>query len=184
MTLADFEASARAAAPAIGMPMISVGPRIRLAVEATIDVVGHNTNLGIVLLAAPLVAGGAVGCARGLARQSSLRVLAGLSVEDARETYAAIRRPSPGGSALHRATMSARNLPSPCSRRCARPRGATASPGTTPTTLPIFSSPACPARSGAGAAAVAPLRHHGYLSRFPWKHSRHADRAQIRRGTR
>jgi triphosphoribosyl-dephospho-CoA synthase len=96
MTLADFKASARAAAPAIGMPMISVGPRIRLAVEATIDVVAHNTNLGIILLAAPL-SQAALMDAPGDLRAKLARVLAGLSIEDARETYAAIRAASPGG---------------------------------------------------------------------------------------
>jgi len=96
MTLADFEASARAAAPAIGMPMISVGPRIRLAVEATVGVVGHNTNLGIILLAAPLAAA-ALMDAPGDLRAKLGDVLAGLSVEDAQETYAAIRAASPGG---------------------------------------------------------------------------------------
>jgi triphosphoribosyl-dephospho-CoA synthase len=55
-SVADFEVSARAAAPAFGMPTMPVGVRVRLAVEATIGVVGHNTNLGIVLLAAPLAA--------------------------------------------------------------------------------------------------------------------------------
>jgi triphosphoribosyl-dephospho-CoA synthase len=96
VTIADFEASARAAAPSVGMPMISVGPRIRLAVEATIGVVGHNTNLGIVLLAAPLAAA-ALMDAPGDLRAKLADVLSGLSIEDARETYAAIRAASPGG---------------------------------------------------------------------------------------
>lgn len=96
MTLADFEASARAAAPAIGMPMISVGPRIRLAVEATVGVVGHNTNLGIVLLAAPLAQAALID-APGDLRTKLATALAGLTVEDAVETYAAIRAASPGG---------------------------------------------------------------------------------------
>jgi triphosphoribosyl-dephospho-CoA synthase len=96
MTVADFEASARAAAPAIGMPMISTGVRIRLAVEATIGVVGQNTNLGIVLLAAPL-AQAALDPGDGGLHARLGRVLAGLSVEDAREAYAAIRHARPGG---------------------------------------------------------------------------------------
>jgi triphosphoribosyl-dephospho-CoA synthase len=96
MTIADFEASARAAAPAIGMPMISIGPRIRLAVEATIGVVGHNTNLGIILLVAPLAAATLMD-APGDLRAKLAKVLAGLSIEDARETYVAIRAASPGG---------------------------------------------------------------------------------------
>jgi triphosphoribosyl-dephospho-CoA synthase len=96
MSVADFEASARVAAPCIAMPILGVGARIRLAVEATIDVVGHNTNLGIVLLAAPL-AQGALDARPGTLRERLARVLAGLSVEDARETYAAIRHARPGG---------------------------------------------------------------------------------------
>jgi triphosphoribosyl-dephospho-CoA synthase len=96
MTIADFETSARAASPAIGMPMIAVGTRIRLAVEATINVVGHNTNLGIVLLAAPL-ASAALDAGSGDLHDKLAKVLAGLTVEDAVETYAAIRRASPGG---------------------------------------------------------------------------------------
>lgn len=96
MSVADFEASARAAAPAIAMPMLSVGARIRLAVEATISVVGHNTNLGVVLLAAPLAAAALENTAGDLKGRLA-RVLAGLNVDDAREAYAAIRQAKPGG---------------------------------------------------------------------------------------
>jgi len=96
MSIADFETSARAAAPAIAMPMIAVGTRIRLAVEATVNVVGHNTNLGIVLLAAPL-ASAALDPAPGDLREKLAKVLAGLTVEDAVEAYAAIRCARPGG---------------------------------------------------------------------------------------
>ncbi|MEM7192580.1 MAG: triphosphoribosyl-dephospho-CoA synthase, partial [Pseudomonadota bacterium] len=52
--VADFEASAAAAAPIMGMDGLTVGERIEKAVAATREVVEHNTNLGIVLLAAPL----------------------------------------------------------------------------------------------------------------------------------
>src|SRR5690349_23718513 len=58
MSVADFEKSAEAAAPVIGQATLSVGARIRLAVEATRGAVGHNTNLGIILLAAPLAQAG------------------------------------------------------------------------------------------------------------------------------
>jgi len=54
MSVADFEKSAEMAAPVIGRTGLSVGTRIKLAVEATRGAVGHNTNLGIILLAAPL----------------------------------------------------------------------------------------------------------------------------------
>ena len=54
MSVDDFVASAEAAAPIMGETRLAVGERIRRAVEATRKAVGQNTNLGIVLLAAPL----------------------------------------------------------------------------------------------------------------------------------
>jgi hypothetical protein len=44
MSVADFEASARVAAPALAAPGHSVGARIRRSVEATIDVKGIDTR--------------------------------------------------------------------------------------------------------------------------------------------
>ena len=96
MSVADFETSARVAAPALAMPMISVGVRIRLAVEATMSIVGHNTNLGIILLCTPLAAAALDPAPLDL-RNRLAKILGGLNVEDARETYAAIRRAEPGG---------------------------------------------------------------------------------------
>ncbi|MGI8852627.1 MAG: triphosphoribosyl-dephospho-CoA synthase [Methyloceanibacter sp.] len=96
MTIADFMASADAAAPAIGRAGLPVGARIRLAVEATATAVGQNTNLGMVLLAAPL-ANAALDQGKGDLQRRLARVLAGLTVDDARETYQAIRAVKPGG---------------------------------------------------------------------------------------
>jgi triphosphoribosyl-dephospho-CoA synthase len=96
MTVTDFETSARVAAPALAMPTISVGVRIRLSVEATLSIVGHNTNLGIILLCAPLAAA-ALGPASGDLRKRLGSVLAGLDIEDARNAYLAIRGAKPGG---------------------------------------------------------------------------------------
>ena len=96
MSVADFETSARVAAPALAAPGLSVGARIRRSVEATINAVGHNTNLGIVLLSAPLAAA-ALDDATGDLRSGLSKVLAGLSVADASDVYAAIRRAKPGG---------------------------------------------------------------------------------------
>ena len=73
-----------------------MGARIKRSVEATIDAVGHNTNLGIVLLSAPL-ASAALDHATGDLRRRLAKVLAGTSVADAWETYAAIRYAKPGG---------------------------------------------------------------------------------------
>jgi triphosphoribosyl-dephospho-CoA synthase len=96
MSVADFETSARVAAPALSASGLSVGARIRRSVAATINAVGHNTNLGIVLLSAPL-ASAALESTSGDLRERLAKVLAGLSVADARETYAAIRYAKPGG---------------------------------------------------------------------------------------
>ncbi len=96
MSVADFVASAEAAAPPIGQRGLAVGTRIRLAVEATRRAVGQNTNLGIILLAAPL-AQAALGKRSGDLQSRLARVLAKLSVDDAREAYRAIRQASPGG---------------------------------------------------------------------------------------
>ena len=95
MTVAQFERSAEAAAPWIALRGARVGMRILKAVEATREAVGTNTNLGIVLLAAPLAA--AAESAAGDLRGALARVLDGLEVEDADLAFAAIRRANPAG---------------------------------------------------------------------------------------
>ena len=96
MTVADFEASARAAAPLIGREGLAVGERIRLAAEATRRAAGQNTNLGILLLAAPLAT--AALDQRGGNLASRLRlILNELTVDDASQAYRAIRETMPGG---------------------------------------------------------------------------------------
>jgi triphosphoribosyl-dephospho-CoA synthase len=111
----DFLASA----VAIGEPLRGAGTRplgatVRLAIEATANWTRSNTNLGIVLLLAPiaraaLLAGkGAVplfredGEKKGYGPFSELRshvrdVLDSTTVDDAHDVYAAIRRAAPGG---------------------------------------------------------------------------------------
>jgi triphosphoribosyl-dephospho-CoA synthase len=96
MTVDDFVASAEAAAPFMGEKGLGVGQRIRFAVEATRKAVGQNTNLGIVLLAAPL-AQAALDRREGSFEGRLRHVLQSLSVEDAREAYRAIRETKPGG---------------------------------------------------------------------------------------
>jgi len=96
MDVADFEKSAAAAAPAISAPGLSVGERVEAAVQATRGVVNHNTNLGILLLAAPLAQAAFVASGAGL-RPALSEVLATLTVEDARAAYRAIRLAEPGG---------------------------------------------------------------------------------------
>ena len=100
MDIADFLASADAAAPFIAEPRASVGGRIEAAVAATWKTVGKNTNLGIVLLCAPLAAAAPTGDLQaGVAK-----ILAGLDRQDANLAFAAIRRAAPAGlgrSAVH-----------------------------------------------------------------------------------
>ncbi len=101
MAVDDFIRSARAIAPVMAQPGLTVGARILAAITATRQVVDCNTNLGIVLLFAPLC------CA---VEQSEtfddltdkLRTtLQNLTVEDARLTYQAIRVAEAGGLGRH-----------------------------------------------------------------------------------
>lgn len=55
MTVHDFIKSAEVSALVIAEPNLTVGERILQAVEATQNAVGMNTNLGIILLCAPLI---------------------------------------------------------------------------------------------------------------------------------
>ena len=55
MTVDDFIKSADVTAPLIAQSNLSVGKRIYLAVEATQNAVALNTNLGLILLCAPLI---------------------------------------------------------------------------------------------------------------------------------
>ncbi len=55
MVLEDFLQSAEDSANTIALPNLTVGARIFNAVEATLLRVGKNTNLGIVLLCAPII---------------------------------------------------------------------------------------------------------------------------------
>ena len=97
MSVADFEASAIASAPSLAAPGISVGARILDAVERTRAVTGCNTNLGILLLAAPLAAAGCRATAPAGLRPALDATLAGLDRADAEAAFAAIRLASPGG---------------------------------------------------------------------------------------
>jgi len=95
MSVRDFENSASAAGLVIGTDGVKVGQRIAAAVHATRDVVDHNTNLGIILLAAPLAQAALEG--DGTLRDRVSQVLAALTVEDAQAAYRAIRQAEPGG---------------------------------------------------------------------------------------
>jgi triphosphoribosyl-dephospho-CoA synthase len=96
MTTADFLASAEAAAPFIAAAQSTVGARIAGAIEATWARVGQNTNLGIVLLCAPLAQAAATAQSADL-RQETRRVLQALDINDADAAFRAIAHARPAG---------------------------------------------------------------------------------------
>lgn len=90
-----FAESADAIAPVLaGAASRPLGESILRAVEATQMRVGRNTNLGMILLLAPLAA---VPVDQAISTRSIAEVLERTSVEDCRFVYAAIRRAHPGG---------------------------------------------------------------------------------------
>jgi len=93
----DFLASAAAIGPAMqAAGDRPLGATILDAVEATRRWSTANTNLGIILLSAPLACAALDASARPL-RARVRDVLAGATVDDARRVYAAIRLAAPGG---------------------------------------------------------------------------------------
>ena len=98
----DFLASAVAIGPALaGAATQPLGATIRRAVEDTLRWTRSNTNLGIVLLLAPLAR--AALRPEGSLREKLSQVLRETTVSDAVEVYTAIRKARPGG--LGRATV-------------------------------------------------------------------------------
>jgi triphosphoribosyl-dephospho-CoA synthase len=92
----DFLLSAVAIGPAVEMAATTtVGQAILQAVRDTRSVVNTNTNLGIVLLLIPLAK--AYHRAGQDLREELWAVLEALTVEDARQTYAAIQMAQAGG---------------------------------------------------------------------------------------
>lgn len=95
MTASEFVRSAEAAAGPLSMAHARVGARILAAVEATFDAVGTNTNLGIILLSAPLAA--TAGVKSPDLRTGLAQVLDSLDVQDAELAFRAIVRAAPAG---------------------------------------------------------------------------------------
>lgn len=97
MATKDFIKSAEAIAPIMAIPDLSVGERILQSIQVTRGVVDCNTNLGIVLLFAPLCSAIQT-CDKFSNLPTALqKVLASLTVEDARLCYQAIRLAEAGG---------------------------------------------------------------------------------------
>ncbi|GJD69665.1 triphosphoribosyl-dephospho-CoA synthase [Methylobacterium gnaphalii] len=94
MEVADFLTSAEVSAPHLARAGARIGERVHGGVEATMSAVGQNTNLGILLLCAPL--------ALAAEEEGSLGVNLGLALDtldesDGAQVFAAIRRANPGG---------------------------------------------------------------------------------------
>lgn len=97
MAVSDFLKSADAIAPVIANPNLSIGERIYQSVQATRNVVDCNTNLGIILLFAPLC-NAVQQCQHFDELAINLKgELRKLTVEDARLCYQAIRIAEAGG---------------------------------------------------------------------------------------
>lgn len=96
MEAKDFVESAHAAAPFLCAPNARVGKRIFDAIEATWARVGCNTNLGIILLCAPL-AHAALHAQSADLRANLVATLDALDREDADLAFRAIARASPAG---------------------------------------------------------------------------------------
>ncbi len=113
-TVRDFVRSAQVSAPILeNASRNGIGRTVCAAVTATHNAVGHNTNLGILLLLAPMAAvPSRVSLTNGIRT-----VLAELSVQDADWAYRAIRLAEPGG--LGRAeTQDVRNTPTETLLQC------------------------------------------------------------------
>ena len=96
-TYEDFLASAAAIGPALLLAgERSLGATIRAGVEATARWAPSNTNLGLVLLLAPL-AQAALRPGEMSLRAQVAATLAATTVADARDAYVAIRSAAPGG---------------------------------------------------------------------------------------
>ena len=97
MTVADFRLSAKVSAAPLCNLDYSLGEKIFYAVKATREAVFCNTNLGIILLCAPLIQ--AISHIRPdlTLRQALNQVLTTTTLEDAEWVFKAIRLASPGG---------------------------------------------------------------------------------------
>ncbi|WP_274628895.1 triphosphoribosyl-dephospho-CoA synthase [Arvimicrobium flavum] len=94
MSAEQFLVSARVSSGPLTDPALSVGRRILKSVQATRRAVDANTNLGIILLCAPLARAAEM---PGELRPNLRLLLDAMDVEDAAEVFEAIVLASPGG---------------------------------------------------------------------------------------
>ena len=97
MTVADFRVSAKVSAEPLCNPDYSLGEKIYYAVKATREAVGCNTNLGIILLCAPLIQACDHKQQDLSLRQALSKVIGNATIEDADWVFKSIILASPGG---------------------------------------------------------------------------------------
>lgn len=99
MTLEDFITSADVSAAPLSASGLGLGERVFHAVQATREAVGCNTNLGILILCAPLIQALLDPCldARAPLRERLRQVLRRADEEDTDWLFRAIELASPGG---------------------------------------------------------------------------------------
>ena len=97
MSVSDFRISAEVSAGPLTNPVYSVGEKIFHAVKATRDAVGCNTNLGILLLCAPIIQAASQISFEIPLRQAVAQVLATTTINDAEWVFKAIALAAPGG---------------------------------------------------------------------------------------
>jgi triphosphoribosyl-dephospho-CoA synthase len=95
MTVAQFMTSASVSSEPLTDPKLPLGTRILEAVRATRNAVGTNTNLGIILLCAPLMLAAETNI--GDLRKSLDEALRDMDLEDTAAVFEAIVLASPGG---------------------------------------------------------------------------------------
>ncbi|MDC9729720.1 MAG: triphosphoribosyl-dephospho-CoA synthase [Methyloprofundus sp.] len=97
MTVEDFRVSAKKSALPLTNQAYSLGERIYYAVKATREAVGCNTNLGIILLAAPLIIAAEKCVTQQDLREQLALVLNNTTMADADWVFQAISLAAPGG---------------------------------------------------------------------------------------
>lgn len=119
MTVDDFRRSAAASAEPLCNPNYCLGEKIYYAVKATREAVHCNTNLGIILLCAPLVEAASQLQPSGTLRLALRHVLTSTTITDANWVFKAISLAAPGGWAMQTNKMSTSKPPSPSPKPCA-----------------------------------------------------------------
>ena len=182
MSVADFVRSAEASAGPVAHDGARVGARVRGAVDGDPAAVGQNTNLGIMLLCAPLAAAAESATAR--CAQRSPRVLDDLDRADAADVFAAIVAANPGG--LGRAAPARRAAPAAVTLREAMAEARGARPHRAPIRHRLRGRVSCSALPRCWRRPVRRSdprwRDARCLSCLSRRDARHAYRAQIRRG--